>query len=106
MASSEDEIAKQRIQDAIWNWTGRILVLVITYGFGFFTGWLMYGSGVQGAPALRAEVVKNQATITELRKQRADAEGQATVCKGRLDTCTSDLQKARTAAAAAAGGTP
>jgi hypothetical protein len=106
MAASEDEIAKQRIQEAMWTWTGRILVLLVTFGAGFFSGWVMWGSGVQGAPMLREEVVKYQAQITELKKQRADAEGQATVAKGRLDQCTSDLQKARTAAAAQAGGAP
>ena len=108
MAASEDELAKQRITEAIWTWTGRILTLIVTFGFGLFSGYVLWGSGNEGAPALRKDVVQYQSQITELRKQRADMEGQATVCKGRLDQCTSDLQKARTAAAAAptGGGTP
>jgi hypothetical protein len=104
MAASEDELARQRVQEAIWTWTGRIIVLLVMFGAGFFSGWMMWGSGMQGAPALREEVRKYEAQVTELRKQRADAEGQATVAKGRLDTCTSDLQKARSAAAAAQAG--
>jgi predicted negative regulator of RcsB-dependent stress response len=106
MAASEDELAKQRVQEAVWMWTGRLLVLAVVFGFGFFTGWLLWGSGLQGAPALRDEVVKQQSQITELRKQRADQEGQATVCKGRLDQCYGELAKARSAGTGGGGATP
>lgn len=102
MAASEDELAKQRVQEAVWTWTGRLIVLLVTFGFGFFTGWILWGAGAEGAPSLREEVVKHQSTITELRKQRADQEGQATVCKGRLDQCYGELAKARAAGGGAA----
>ena len=43
MASQEDEEAKKRVQEAVWQWTQRLLVLAVTFGFGFFAGWVMYG---------------------------------------------------------------
>ena len=38
MASQEDEEAKKRVQEAVWAWTQRLLVLAVVFGFGFFAG--------------------------------------------------------------------
>ena len=56
MAASEDELAKKQVQEAVWMWTGRIVVLAATFGFGFFGGWYLWARGFQGAPALREKV--------------------------------------------------
>jgi len=95
MATSEDELAKQRVQEAVWMWTGRLLVLAVTFGFGFFAAWLLWGSGASGAPVLRQRVEQMDAQIVDLKKQRTDIDGQKVVCQGRLDQCLTDLQKAR-----------
>jgi hypothetical protein len=97
MAATEDELAKQRVQEAIWTWTGRLLVLAVTFGFGFFTAWLLWGAGVTGAPILRQKVEQMDAQILDLKKQRQDIDGQKVVCNGRLEQCLTDLQKARAA---------
>jgi len=101
MVATEEELAKKTITDAIWVWSGRILTLLVVYGGGWFTGWVMYGSGLQGAPALREQVPKLEATITELKNQRVDIDGRLTVSEGRLAQCNKSLQEARTAAAGA-----
>ena len=100
MAATEDELAKQRVQEAIWTWAGRMLVLAVTFGFGFFAAWLLWGAGVMGAPILRQRVEQMDAQILDLKKQRQDIDGQKVVCQGRLDSCLSDLQKARAAQSA------
>ena len=100
MAVSEDELAKQRVREAVWTWTGRLLVLAVVFGFGFFAAWLLWGSGTDGAPALRVEKEQLLSQINDLKNQRADAQGKFTVAQGRLDQCLGDLQKARTTQAA------
>ena len=99
--ATEDELAKKTITDAIWVWSGRILTLLVVYGAGWFTGWVMYGQGQQGAPELRLKVPQLESTITDLKNQRVDIDGRLTVSEGRLQQCNKALQEARTAAAAA-----
>ena len=102
MASQEDEEAKKRVQEAVWEWTQRLLVLAVTFGFGFFAAWVLWGYGPQGAPALRDQTVKQDELLVDCKNKRVDVEGKLTVTEGRLTQCQTDLQKARTAAAAAA----
>jgi hypothetical protein len=99
VASQEDEEAKKRVQEAVWAWTQRLLVLATVFGFGFFSAWVLYGYGPQGAPALRAQTVQQDADIVDCKNKRVDVEGKLTVTEGRLTQCQNDLQKARTAAA-------
>jgi len=99
MVATEDELAKKTVKDAIWAWAGRILTLLVVFGFGWFAGWIMYGTGVEGAPMLREKVPQLESTITELKNQRVGIEGRLTVTEGRLEQCNKALQDARTAAA-------
>lgn len=98
MGATEDELAKKTITDAIWVWSGRILTLLVVFGAGWFTAWVQYGSGTQGAPSLREQVPKLEATITDLKNQRVDIDGRLTVAEGRLSQCNKSLQEARAAA--------
>jgi hypothetical protein len=99
MVATEDELARKTIQDAIWAWAGRIITLLVVFGFGWFAGWIMYGTGIEGAPALRTKVPQLEATITELKNQRVGIEGRLTVTEGRLEQCNKALQDARNAPA-------
>jgi hypothetical protein len=101
MAATEDELAKQRVQEAIWTWAGRFLVLGVVFGGGFFTAWYMYARGVDGAPALREKVVQMDAQILELKNKRVDVDGKLVVVQTRLDECNKNL-----AAAASRAATP
>src|SRR5262245_4604315 len=76
MAATEDELAKKQVQEAVWAWAGRVIVLAVAFGFGFFTAWVLWGSGSSGAPALRNQVVQMEQQILELKNKRVDIEGQ------------------------------
>jgi hypothetical protein len=89
----DDATAKQRVQEATWAGIQRFVMLLVTFGAGFFAGFLMYGSGVTGAPALRTRVVELDAQIIELKKQRQDVEGKYEVANTRLGQCQTDVQK-------------
>ena len=93
MATSEDDIAKKEVQEAVWTWSFRFVVLAVTFGFGLFTGWVLWGAGIQGAPALRKQVVDMDARILELKNKQVDIEGQLTVTKDRLTKCDADRQR-------------
>ena len=92
----DEAAAKQRVQEATWAGIQRVVVLLVTFGFGFFAAWLMWGTGESGAPALRVKVVAQEAQIIDLKKQRQDAEGKYEVANTRLGQCQTDLQKKST----------
>jgi hypothetical protein len=102
MSTTEDELAKKRVQEAVWAWTGRLIVLAVTFGFGFFAAYLLWGAGSEGAPALRAYRDKLDAQMLECKNKRVDLEGQLTVYKSRLDQTLSELAKARAGGAGTA----
>ena len=102
----DEETAKQRVQEATWAGIQRIVVLIVTFGAGFFAAWLMYGSGTSGAPALRTRVTELDAQIIEIKKQRQDVEGKYEVANTRLGQCTTELQKKSTELATLKAGTP
>jgi hypothetical protein len=95
MAASEDELAKKQVQEAVWAWAGRVTVLAVTFGFGFFAAWVLWGAGMSGAPALRTRAEQQDAQILELKNKRVDIEGQLTVTQGRLQQCERNLAQAR-----------
>lgn len=94
MAASEDELAKKQVQEAVWAWAGRIIVLAVTFGFGFFAAFVLWGSGTEGAPALRRQVQDQEQRILELKNKQVDIQGQLTVISGRLAECQKNLNKA------------
>jgi hypothetical protein len=100
MAASEDDLAKKQVQEAVWAWAGRVIVLAVTFGFGFFAAWVLWGAGVEGAPALRAKTVQQDGTILELKNKRVDLDGKITVLEGRLQQCDKNLADLRAKASA------
>ena len=93
MATLEDDEAKRRVQEATWEWTQRIIVLAVTFGLGFFAAWVQWGSGLEGAPALRQRVVEMDAQILEMKNKRVDLDGKITVLTSRLEECQKALNK-------------
>ena len=100
MAATEDELAKQKVQEAVWQWTGRFIVLAVTFGFGFFAAFILWGNGLNGAPALRVLKEQQEAQLLERKNKEVDLSGKLTVIQSRLDQCITDLQKARAAGSA------
>ena len=93
MATTEDEAAKKQVQEAVWAWTGRVIVLAVAFGFGFFAAWVQWGAGEGGAPALRERVTQMEASILELKNKRVDTEGELTVVQSRLEECQKNLNR-------------
>jgi hypothetical protein len=106
VATTEDELAKKQVQEAVWAWAGRIIVLAVTFGFGFFAAWVLWGQGTTGAPALRAKVEQMDAQILEAKNKNVDVGGRLTVCEGRLSQAQTELSKLRAAAAPPPPATP
>jgi len=93
---TEDDEAKARVQEAAWAMLIRSAVLLTVFGFGFFAAWIMWGSGENGAPALRELKVQQEAEILERKNKMVDVEGRLEVATGKLTTCETNLQKSRT----------
>ena len=94
MATTEDEAAKKQVQEAVWAWTGRVIILAVTFGFGFFAAWVQWGAGEAGAPALRQHVSDQDAQILDLKNKRVDTEGKLVVIQSRLEECQKNLNRA------------
>jgi hypothetical protein len=90
----EDEESKKRVQEAMWTWVGRVLVLLVVFGFGWFAGYIMYGAGDTGAVSLRPRVAEVEGQLTEQRKKLIDCEGRLTVVQGRMEEIQRAMQKA------------
>ena len=95
MAATEDDLAKQKVQEAVWQWTGRLIVLAVVFGFGFFAAFLLWGNGESGAPRLRALKEQQESQILELKNKQVDVTGKLTVIQGRLDEALGSLAKCR-----------
>lgn len=89
----DEAAAKARVQEALWAWLQRALVLAVAFGAGFFAAWLLYGSGAEGAPALRKLTKEQAAQIVDLKNNKIDIQGQLEVQTGRLQRCETDKQK-------------
>jgi hypothetical protein len=98
----EDEESKKRVQEAVWEWTGRILVLLVVFGGGVFLGWIMWGTGSEGAVQLRPRVAELDGQVTEQRKKVIDCEGRLTVVQGRMEELNRALQRGQAGGGAAA----
>jgi hypothetical protein len=98
VASISDEEAKKRVQEAVWTWTGRFVVLAFVFGAGFFSGYLAWGAGEMGARNLRPLRETLEAKVTEINNKRVDCESKLSVTGQRLEEC----QKKAAAAAAVA----
>jgi hypothetical protein len=90
----DDDEAKKRVQEAAWTMIIRGATLAVVFGFGFFAGWLMWGVGDNGAPALRQLKVAQEAEILERKNKMVDVEGRLEVATGKLSTCSTQLNKA------------
>ena len=93
MSIEEDEESRKRVQEAVWSWLGRLIVLAVVFIFGTFTGWVLWGSGDTGAVALRPRVADLETQVGEQRKKVIDCEGKLVVVQGRMEEVQRALQK-------------
>ncbi len=90
----EDEESKKRVQEAVWTWAVRLIVLVVVFVFGTFTGWVLWGAGDAGAVQLRPRVTDLENQVGEQKKRVIDCEGRLTVVQGRMDEIQRAMQHA------------
>lgn len=95
----DDEESKKRVQELVWNWTGRILVLLVVFGGGAFLGWILWGSGNAGAVQLRPRVGDLETQLGEQKKRVIDCEGRLVVVQGRLNEVQRAVQQKAAGAA-------
>jgi hypothetical protein len=100
VATLDDDEAKKQVQEATWEWIQRIIVLAVTFGLGFFAAWIQWGSGLEGAPALRLQKVEMESQILEMKNKRVDLDGKITVISSRLEECQKTLNKTQGGGAA------
>ena len=93
----EDEESKKRVQEAVWAWTVRLVVLAVVFIFGTFSGWVMWGAGDTGAVVLRPRIAEIETLLGEQKKKTIDCEGKLVVVQGRME----EIQKAMQRGAAA-----
>jgi hypothetical protein len=101
VATNEDELAKKQAMEMVWSWAGRLIVLFVVLGAGFFMGYLRYGAGENGAPALRVAKENLEGQLLEMKNKRVDADGKVTVLQTRLEECQKNLNRL-----GSAGGAP
>jgi hypothetical protein len=95
----EDEEARKRVQEAVWTWIMRLIVLAVVFVFGGFTGWVLWGAGDAGAVQLRPRVADLELQVGEQKKRVIDCEGKLTVVQGRMDEIQRAMQRSGGAAA-------
>ena len=100
MGIEEDEESKKRVQEAVWAWTVRLVVLAVVFIFGGFTGWVLWGAGDSGAVQLRPRVTDLELQVGEQKKKVIDCEGKLVVVTGRMEDAQKALQRTGGGAAA------
>ena len=89
----EDEESRKRVQEAVWTWAVRLIMLVVVFVFGTFTGWVMWGAGDSGAVFLRPRVADLENQVGEQKKRVIDCEGRLVVVQGRMDEIQRAMQR-------------
>jgi hypothetical protein len=89
----DDEESRKRVQEAVWTWAIRLLVLGVVFLFGWFSGYVMYGAGDSGAVQLRPRVVDLEGQVGEQKKRVIDCEGKLTVVQGRMEEIQRAMQR-------------
>jgi hypothetical protein len=77
----------------VWTWVGRLVVLLVVFVFGTFTGWVLWGSGDEGAVQLRPRVADLETQLGEQKKKVIDCEGKLVVVQGRMEEIQRAMQR-------------
>jgi hypothetical protein len=86
----------EEVKEAIWQYTGWAVVLLICVGAGVFIGWTLWGD----ASALRDELNKQTEMVNTLKNERETIKSQLALVTRDKEACQRSLS------AGAGGGTP
>ena len=84
-----------QVKEAAWTYTAWTLVLVIVFGAGTFLGWQLWGSGEDGAVALRARVVTQDQEFNRVKNEREDCQKVLEVTRSRQGTLEKEMAALR-----------
>ncbi len=84
MAEATTKTPEESVKEALWQYTGWTILLVLTFLAGVAVAWLMWGD----APGLRKQVEDLTKSVAAARVEREDAQ----VKLGRAERATEKLQ--------------
>ena len=79
----QDKSAADQVKEAVWWYTQATIVLLLLFGAGAFLGWQLWGSGEDGAIALRAKLVTMDQDLNRIKNEREDCQKVLEVTRGR-----------------------
>jgi hypothetical protein len=84
MAEAQTQSPEDRIKEAIWQWSGWTIMILLTFLAGVAVAWLIWGD----APRLRQQVADLTKSVSAARVEREDAQ----VKQGALQHANEKLQ--------------
>ena len=95
---AEDKTPQEQIKEAIWTYTGWVVVVLVCIGAGVFIGFTLWGD----APDLRSEVTRLEKRVGDLKNEREGLQTQIAMTTRDRDDCQQRLSEAAAAAPAPA----
>jgi predicted negative regulator of RcsB-dependent stress response len=85
----EEKTPQQQIKEAIWTYTGWVVVVLVCIGAGVFIGYTLWGD----APQLREEAARLEKRVNELKNEREALNTQMAMTTRDRDECRDTLRK-------------
>jgi hypothetical protein len=98
----QEKSAATQVKEAVWWYTQATVVLLLLFAAGLFLGWTLWGSGDEGAPALRTRVISMDQEINRIKNEREDCQKVLEVTRSRQATLEKEMNALRAAGAPAA----
>ncbi|MFQ5351851.1 MAG: hypothetical protein ACE5D3_02120 [Candidatus Binatia bacterium] len=64
--AEEGKSAEQELKDAVWTWTGRVVMAAVIFGAGFFAAWFR----AKDYPEVVQKLAECNDTIVDLKNER------------------------------------
>ena len=95
----EDKTAADQVKDAAWQYTQRVIIVLMFFGGGLFLGYQLWGAGENGQPALMELKAKLEQDVNRIKNEREDCEKVKQVTQARKEAADKELAalKAKTA---------
>jgi len=88
---ADDEHAQEELNEAAWEWAGRLVVAAVLIGAGSFGGYMKWGD----APELKAQVAKGKDEIVRLKNIRENMSTKIARCQRDKEVCERELLEAK-----------
>ena len=95
---AEEKTPQEQIREAIWTYTGWVVVVLVCIGVGVFIGYTWWGD----APVLKQDLTRAERRINDLKNERESLQTQIAMATRDRDECRNQLSQAAAAEAAPA----